>query len=291
MSNGLEHSIKDRIKAIAKVQNRTFNDLWKTLVLERFLARLSRSDKLDQFIFKGGFLLSKYISLGRETADIDFSLKVTTPLKESITTLIECIVTLPSEDGFSFKEISVEEMNHPHMNYPGYEVTALAILGETKTSIRIDLGIGDLVSPEKRSIELLALYGKPLFETDIALQVYPISYIFAEKLEAVVYRGGSNSRMKDFYDILRILNLAEFNLESSKTVIYSVFSHRKTQLPNKLLYDNRELENFARNWKRFLLSLQDKFSKKLPTEFVEVVKRINSILSKLNSNTLANKLF
>lgn len=57
MSKDLERSLKDRIKAIAKAQNRAFNDLWKTLVLERFLVRLSRSDKLDQLIFKGGFLL------------------------------------------------------------------------------------------------------------------------------------------------------------------------------------------------------------------------------------------
>ena len=36
MSKDLERSLKDRIKAIAKTQNRAFNDLWKTLVLERF---------------------------------------------------------------------------------------------------------------------------------------------------------------------------------------------------------------------------------------------------------------
>jgi len=74
MSKNLERSLKDRIKLIAKEQNPAFNDLWKTLVLERFLARLARSDKLDWFIFKGGFLLAKYLRLGRETADLDFLL-------------------------------------------------------------------------------------------------------------------------------------------------------------------------------------------------------------------------
>ena len=50
MSKNLERSLKDRIKAIAKAQNRAFNDVWKALALERFLARLARSDKLENFI-------------------------------------------------------------------------------------------------------------------------------------------------------------------------------------------------------------------------------------------------
>ena len=124
MSKDLERSLKDRIKAIAKAQNRAFNDLWKTLVLERFLARLSRSDRLDQLIFKGGFLLSKYLRLGRETADLDFSLKNTNGSMESIRALIEEIIALPGDDGFTFTEVSVEQMNHPHMQYAGYEVSA-----------------------------------------------------------------------------------------------------------------------------------------------------------------------
>ena len=59
MSKDLERSIKDRVKEIAKAENRTFNVVWKTLVLERFLARLSRSTQINNLIFKGGMLLSK----------------------------------------------------------------------------------------------------------------------------------------------------------------------------------------------------------------------------------------
>jgi hypothetical protein len=43
MSKELEQSLKDSVREIAKEQGRTFNDVWKTLVLERFLVRLSRS--------------------------------------------------------------------------------------------------------------------------------------------------------------------------------------------------------------------------------------------------------
>ena len=97
MSKDLERSLKDRIKAIAKAENRAFNDIWKTLVLERFLSRLSRSEKLEHLIFKGGFLLSKYLRLGRETADLDFSLKHTPASRESVRELLEEILGLQSD--------------------------------------------------------------------------------------------------------------------------------------------------------------------------------------------------
>lgn len=152
MSKDLERSLKDRIKAIAKTQNRAFNDVWKALVLERFLARLSRSTQLDTLIFKGGFLLSKYLRIGRETTDLDFSLTKTTGSMESVQDLITEIINAPSQDGFIFQEPNIQEMRHPHMNYPGYEVNVMACLGQTRTTIRVDLGIGDQVIPEKKTL-------------------------------------------------------------------------------------------------------------------------------------------
>jgi predicted nucleotidyltransferase component of viral defense system len=281
MSKDLERSLKDRIKAIAKAENRAFNDLWKTLVLERFLARLSRSNRLDQFIFKGGFLLSKYLRLGRETADLDFSLKVSLGSVDSVRVLVEEIVSLPSNDGFNFTEVSVEQMNHPHMQYPGYEVSAIAVLGQTKTAIRIDLGIGDHVYPESRSIELLALNNKPLFESNISLQVYPLSYIFAEKLEAVVYRGGTNSRLKDFYDLVLLSQLRDFSPQKHRDVIQAVFQHRGTILPTNLSYDAEAITSLSRNWKRFIGVLEDEFQGKVPADFSEVVQQIDRILEEI----------
>ncbi len=281
MSKDLERSLKDRVRAIAKEQNRAFNDVWKALALERFLARLSRSDQQSRFIFKGGFLLSKYMRLGRETTDLDFSLSGTEGTVDVVKALIDEILTIPYEDGFSFEGLGVLEMNHPHMNYPGYEVSALAVVGGAKTSIRIDLGIGDKVEPQQKLLTLLSLNNKPLFEHEISLQAYPISYIFAEKLEAIVYRGGSNSRMKDFYDLITLSNFPEFDLGESSAVIYSVFSHRGTTIPKRLIYDQGAVENLSRSWKRFLGALEEEFRGLMPEEFVNVIDKVDEILGLL----------
>lgn len=283
MSKDLERSLKDRIKAIAKAQNRAFNDVWKGLALERFLARLARSNKLKNFIFKGGFLLGKYLRLGRETIDLDFSLTGTEGTSEAITTVINEILSLPYDDGFSFEGLEVQEMNHPHMNYPGYEVRTTACLGQTRTKIRMDFGIGDQVVPEKKTLPLLALNDKPLFESEISIQAYPLSYIFAEKMEAVVYRGDTNSRMKDFYDLLVISQLAEFGLQDHVKVVQSVFEHRGTPLPTALSYDAEAVATMSRNWKRFIGALEQNFQANVPAEFLTVVKKIDLMLRSLKS--------
>jgi predicted nucleotidyltransferase component of viral defense system len=282
MSKNLERSLKDRIKAIAKAQNRAFNDVWKALALERFLARLARSDKLENFIFKGGFLLGKYLRLGRETIDLDFSFTGTEGTVQAIRTLIEEILSMPYDDGFTFEGLEVQVMSHPHMNYPGYEVRTTACLGQTRTKIRMDLGIGDQVVPEKKTLPLLALNDKPLFESEISIQAYPLSYIFAEKMEAVVYRGGTNSRMKDFYDLIAVSQLAEFNPREHAEVVRSVFDHRSTPLPTALSYDSEAIETMSRNWKRFIGALEEEFQANVPAEFAAVIEKIELLLRSLS---------
>lgn len=65
-----EYSLKEKLRFIAKEEGRTFQDVWKTLVLERFLVRIAQSKFADQFVFKGGFLLARYIDIGLETKDV-----------------------------------------------------------------------------------------------------------------------------------------------------------------------------------------------------------------------------
>lgn len=65
-----EAALKERLKTIASEKETTLNKIWKQLLLERFLARLSDSLYHDNFIFKGGLLLAQYITINRETVDI-----------------------------------------------------------------------------------------------------------------------------------------------------------------------------------------------------------------------------
>lgn len=67
-----EAALKERLKIIASEKKTTLNKVWKQLLLERFLARLSKSSYQKKFIFKGGLLLAQYVAINRETVDIEY---------------------------------------------------------------------------------------------------------------------------------------------------------------------------------------------------------------------------
>ncbi len=85
-----EQALKERLKTIANIERRTFNEVWRGMVLERLLVRISHSKHSKNFIFKGGLLLSYYLAIGRETKDADF---LATELDANIPANIENLVS------------------------------------------------------------------------------------------------------------------------------------------------------------------------------------------------------
>ena len=188
MSNPIEQSTKERVKAIAKKQGRTFNDVWQEVVLERWLARLARSKYKKNFIFKGAMCLLRYIELHRETRDLDFLVRDLNTSIDEVKSYLEEVSVLEVDDGFTFENLGVEPLAHIHMKYPGYQVSVIGKLGNTKTKIFIDVGVGDVVKPTELTMKLLGTGKRPLFEKELKLWAYPIETIFAEKLETAVSR-------------------------------------------------------------------------------------------------------
>jgi predicted nucleotidyltransferase component of viral defense system len=142
-----ETALKERLKTIATEKETTLNKIWKQLLLERFLARLSDSPYQDKFIFKGGLLLAQYIAINRETIDIDFLMTKIKSEMQNIEKVIKEVAAIDSEDGFSFAWFSVEELSQPHMEYTGFRVTLDSQFGKMRDKIQIDVGVGDVVVP------------------------------------------------------------------------------------------------------------------------------------------------
>jgi predicted nucleotidyltransferase component of viral defense system len=102
MKSAIEQSIKEKIKALAKERETTFAELWRNLILERFLTRLARSSYKEKFILKGGTLLAKYIHIGRETQDLDFFIQELSNTQQSLRTVLQAICDINANDSFSF---------------------------------------------------------------------------------------------------------------------------------------------------------------------------------------------
>ena len=132
-----ENALKERLKFIANERQLTFNEVWKNLLLERFLARLSQSEYRDKLIFKGGLLLAHYIELGRETIDVDFSLRKFKIDSANYKQLFSEIVSVSVEDGFSFAVASMESLVQPHMEYVGYRISLAAKFNRMKDRMQL----------------------------------------------------------------------------------------------------------------------------------------------------------
>jgi len=89
------------------MKNQTPAELWQILVLEIILVRLINSKYKDNFILKGGLLLSKYIDLGRETKDLDFVVKNIKNETKILFHVFDEISKIKIEDGFVFENIKV----------------------------------------------------------------------------------------------------------------------------------------------------------------------------------------
>ena len=87
--------------------------------------------------------------------------------------------------------------------------------------------------------------------------------------------------MKDFYDLVTLARFSEFDVEANAEVVHTVFAHRRTLLPKRLIYDTQATETLSRSWKRFVGTLEGEFRRSMPVDFSQVVEAIDQILSLL----------
>lgn len=278
-----EQALKARLKHIGKKKGKGFNEVWKLLVLERFLARLSRSEYSDKFIFKGGLLLSYYLAIGRETTDIDLLARRLNAEKSNVELIMQEICLLNLNDGFQMQFINVGDLDHQHMNYPGFQVEVAAQFGIMRDKIFIDIGVGDVVDPVLLEWPPFNYKEKSLFEDPISLEVYPVETIFAEKLETVISRGAANSRMKDYHDLLllcredKLLDKARL-----KDNINQTFQNRGTVFSIPVQFQSDELERMQLLWTGHLRVLGTP-----RTQLLGLPEKIDTVINDLNQWLLA----
>lgn len=210
--------IKGRIKSVAKQNNADARTLMRIYMMERFLERLAQSEYRDNFIIKGGILVTAMIGVAhRSTMDIDTSMKNLNLSAEDALRVVNQVKDIDLDDGVSFEVKDVSNIMD-EMEYPGIRVTMNANVGRLITPLKIDISTGDVVTP--RAIEFN--YDLLLEDRSISLWSYNLETILAEKLQTVLARGILNTRMRDFYDIRMLLDTYEDKV--NKAVLKDAFA-------------------------------------------------------------------
>jgi predicted nucleotidyltransferase component of viral defense system len=208
----------EQIKSVAKQNNADARTLMRIYMMERFLERLAQSEYRDNFIIKGGILVTAMIGVAhRSTMDIDTSMKNLNLSAEDALRVVNQVKDIDLDDGVSFDVKDVSNIMD-EMEYPGIRVTMNANVGRLITPLKIDISTGDVITP--RAIEFN--YDLLLEDRSISLWSYNLETILAEKLQTVLARGILNTRMRDFYDIRMLLDTYEDKV--NKAVLKDAFA-------------------------------------------------------------------
>lgn len=268
--------IKGRIKSVAKQNNADARTLMRIYMMERFLERLAQSEYRDNFIIKGGILVTAMIGVAhRSTMDIDTSMKNLNLSAEDALRVVNQVKDIDLDDGVSFEVKDVSNIMD-EMEYPGIRVTMNANVGRLITPLKIDISTGDVITP--RAIEFN--YDLLLEDRSISLWSYNLETILAEKLQTVLARGILNTRMRDFYDIRMLLDTYEDKV--NKAVLKDAFAatckkrgtdHLQEQAEEiiKIIEANEQLQVL---WKAY----QKKYSYAADIDYASVISGVRKLM-------------
>ena len=194
---------KGRIKNIAAQNGADARVLMRIYMMERFLERVSLSTYKDNFIIKGGMLITSMVGISmRSTMDIDTTVKGQDLSLENAQRIVSEIAGIQIDDGVSFIIKDVETIMD-EMEYPGIRFHLDAVFEKMNTPIKIDISTGDVITP--RAVEYN--YKLMLEEREIELWSYNLETILGEKLQTILVRERANTRMRDFYDICVLVEM------------------------------------------------------------------------------------
>ena len=103
--------IKEKAKIIEKNHNLNHYEILQRYMFERILERISVSKYNENFILKGGLLLSAMFGIqSRSTRDMDVTIKGIDVSKEKMVQVLNEILSIDLEDGVKFEVVDITDI-------------------------------------------------------------------------------------------------------------------------------------------------------------------------------------
>ena len=245
--------LKDKVANLSGNDSKKAQTLIRKYMMERFLARIARSEYKNNFILKGGMLVSALVGVeSRATMDIDTTVRMLPLTKDNAIEVIAEIMKIDLDDDIFYEIKKVEDIMEEH-DYSGVRFTVSVTLEKLRDTIKIDLSTGDEITPS--AIE----FSYPMMFDDERINIwsYNLETMLAEKLETVIARSTLNTRMRDFYDIhiLWSEKANMINIETLRRAIINVARKRETlelfDTMDEILDDIAESDYLRNNWNNY----------------------------------------
>lgn len=269
----------EKSKELAAKSGLTQLELYQRFMFERILERISLSKYNNNFILKGGLLLSAMLGIeSRSTRDMDISVKGIDVLEEKMVQILNEILSLNIDDGVRFEVVDVMDIRADD-EYGGNKYHIVGKLENLKVALEIDISTGDEITPRELNYKYISLFENKKIEID----AYNIETILAEKIQTILVRGKYNTRMKDYYDIYFFLTKLknEINQEIFKKALNNTMVRRDSLdylKDYKIILDDILVNNrMNSNWNSY--RNKTKYAENI--EFNEIIKILINFMNKL----------
>lgn len=272
--------LKGRLKNLATQHHADARTLMRLYMMERFLERISASKYRDNFIIKGGILVTSLIGVAlRSTMDIDTTIKNLNLSDEDIHRIVKeiCAIDLQDDVKFQIKQLS-QIMDE--MDYPGIRITLNAFLGNMPVPMKIDISTGDIITPR----EIHHQYKLLLEDRSILLWSYNLETLLSEKIQTVLSRGLLNTRMRDFYDLYELSRIYHDKIDTAtlKSAFIATCAKRNTEnlIENtpQILTKIQQDDNLRHLWK----SYQKKYTYATAISYEDIMLTLVKICKSIN---------
>lgn len=235
------------LRARARAEGRPTDELLVLYVLERFLFRLSISEHRSRMVLKGGMLLAAFDDR-RPTADVDLLARSTHNGVEAISGLVREILAVPTDDGVAFDVDALRaDVIRDIELYSGVRVIVPAGVDRARHPLRIDINVGDPVTPGPVEVAYPALLGE-----SFTLLGYPLATVLAEKIVTMIERGDTSTRDRDFADVFTLSGMHAIDAAELANAITATGSFRGSDLrPIRQVLVTLASSRQA-NWSRFV---------------------------------------
>ena len=274
--------IKGAIRNISKKTGVNPNSLLQMCLFEGILEKLSKSKYSENFILKGGLLISSLIGVDmRSTMDMDTTLKGIPLNEESISNILNEILAIEIDADIEYKLIKLSPIRQEDV-YEDFCASISCIFGKINATLNIDITTGDVITPREMNYS----YSKILEEGAIPIMTYTIETILAEKFETISSRNITTTRARDFYDLYMIYSIYKDKIDKDilRKAIERTSKYRgsfETALQYKEIVELfRESETPKELWKKY--TQNNPYSKDV--DFLDTISVYEEIGTVLNVN-------
>lgn len=197
MKERTPEQLKGQIRSFAEKRKLQPQEVLQMFLIERFLERLAKSSYKNNFILKGGFLISSMIGISeRTTMDMDTTVTGINMEEDELERVIREILLIDVGDGIKF-EFEKFEIIREKDDYNNFRAFLVAHYGKIANKVKVDITTGDEITPGAVRYS----YKTILDDDEINIKAYNIETIIAEKYETIIRRNIGTSRARDLYDL------------------------------------------------------------------------------------------